>query len=291
MQSNGSHSPVDLVSISSAEQQCRALFQRFSRQIGKVAKSTSTDNVHKFRTNSRRIEALVTELDAASGNQKKLLKLLSKLRKKAGKVRDLDVQIAFLKELRASDRQNHRTQLLEWLASEQARRSKKLAKSLDSETVQELRKRLRRAQSEMNLGGIDPLNLAIKRLPNPGTSPLSEKMLHACRIEARTARYLAELSPESPDSQYFVQELKTAQDAIGEWHDIMKLKEQAERLFGGVHDSPLVAVLQNVSRAKFRRANGALLTALSALSQTKKSPSSASDEKRPQSAVEQSAVA
>jgi len=288
MQSNGSHSPAV-----SAEQKCRAVFQRFSRQVGKVAKTATTDNVHKFRTNSRRVEALVTELTPESGNQKKLRKLLSKLRKKAGKVRDLDVQIAFLNELRAPDRQNHRTQLLEWLADEQARRSKKLTKSFDAETVQELRKRLRRAQSEMNLEGLDPLSLARKRLPNPGTSLLSEKMLHACRIEAKSARYLAELAPDSPESQHFVEELKTAQDAIGEWHDTMKLKEQAERLFGGVHDSPLVAVLQNISRAKFRRATGTLLTTVSALAETKKAAGSASDQKRPQplAILEQSAVA
>ena len=67
------------------------MFQRLGRQIGKLLKSASTDNVHKFRTNSRRIEALVSELAPENGNQKKLLKLLSKLRKKAGKVRDLDV--------------------------------------------------------------------------------------------------------------------------------------------------------------------------------------------------------
>ncbi len=267
------------------------MFQRMSRQIGKLAKTATTDNIHKFRTTSRRVEALLSELAPENGNQKKLLKLLSKFRKKAGKVRDLDVQIAFLKELRAPDRQNHRTQLLEWLDSEQARRSKRLAKNFDTETVQELRKRLRRAQTEMKLDGIDPLSLAHKRLPDPGTTPLSEKMLHACRIEAKRARYLAELAPDSPDAHYFVEELKTAQDAIGEWHDIMKLKEEAERLFGGVHDSPLVAVLQNISRAKFRRATGALLTAVSALSMSKKSAASTSDHKRPQPAFEDSAVA
>ena len=87
MHSNGFHP----ASISPLQQQSRLVFQRLGRQIGKVIKSTSTDNVHKFRTNSRRIEALVSELAPENGNQKKLLKLLSKLRKKAGKVRDLDV--------------------------------------------------------------------------------------------------------------------------------------------------------------------------------------------------------
>lgn len=246
-----------------------------TRQVGRLAKSASADNVHKFRTNSRRIEALVSEVTPESGSQKKLLKLLAKLRKKAGKVRDLDVQIAFLKELRVPDRLNQRAQLLEWLEAEQVRRKKKLAKAFDASTADELRKRLRRAQGEMRLNGVDLLKLAHERLPNPGTTPVSDKMLHACRIQAKRARYLAELAPESPERSYFIEQLKGAQDAIGEWHDILKLKVRAEELFGGVQDSPLVAVLQNVSRAKFRRATSALVTAIAAISTSKKGPSAA----------------
>jgi CHAD domain-containing protein len=267
MHSNGYH-PAPL---SPLQQQSRLVFQRMGRQIGKMIKSTSTDNVHKFRTNSRRIEALVSELAPENGNQKKLLKLLSKLRKKAGKVRDLDVQVAFLKELRVPDRQDHRAQLLESLEREQSRRKKKLEKAFTAKTVQELRKRLRRAQTEMQFDGIEPLALAHRRLPDPGTTPLSEKMLHACRIEAKKARYLAELAPDSAEATQFVAELKRAQDAVGEWHDIMKLKDYASELFGGVHDSPLVAVLQNISRAKFRRASGALVNAISVLTAPAKS--------------------
>lgn len=287
MRSNGSHSLL----VSPTERQFHAVFQRMSQQIGRIARTATADNVHRFRTNSRRVEALVSELTPENGNQKKLLKLLSKLRKKAGKVRDLDVQIAFLKELKVPDRHDHRVQLLEWLETEQVRRQKKLAKSLDTATVEELRKRLRRVQSETQLEGVDPMQLARKRLPNPGATPLSEKMLHACRIEAKRARYLAELAGDTPEGRDFIEQLKTAQDAIGEWHDIMKLKEQAERMFGGVHDSPLVAVLQNISRAKFRRATAALLSAIAALSVSKKTVSAAPDHKQPQPELEQSAVA
>ena len=255
-------------------------------------KSANPDNVHKFRTNSRRIETLVSDLAPETGNQKKLLKALSKLRKKAGKVRDLDVQIAFLKELKVPDRQNHRAQLLEWLESEQAHRKKKLEKAFDSETVTGLRKRLRRVRSEMRLDGIDPLQIAYKRLPEPGATPLSEKMLHACRIEAKRARYLAELAPESIESKHFIEELKKAQDAIGEWHDIMKLKERAEQLFGGVSDSALVSVLQNISRAKFRRATSALANAINELSNVRKGPESVAPRKSTANAQEMhSAVA
>ena len=182
--SNGIHASA----VSPFEKQSRLVFQRMGRQIGKLIKAASIDNVHRFRTNSRRIEALVAELAPHNGNQKKLLKLLSKLRKKAGKVRDLDVQIAFLRELKVPDRQTHRAQLLEWLGSEQSRRKRKLEKAMNAETAAELRRRLRRVQGEIELDGIDPLKLAHQRLPNPGTTPLSEKMLHTCRVEAKKAR-------------------------------------------------------------------------------------------------------
>jgi CHAD domain-containing protein len=118
-----------------------------SRYIGHLAKESKSEDVHRFRTNSRRVEALLAELAPENGNKKKLLKLLSKLRKRAGRVRDLDVQLVFLKNLRVPDRQNHRAQLLELLAEEHGRRSQKLAKSFDADTVRELRKRLRRTQS------------------------------------------------------------------------------------------------------------------------------------------------
>lgn len=250
----------------SVQHQSKLVFERMSRYLGRLTKDAKSADVHRFRTNSRRVEALVSELAPQTSNKKKLLKLLAKLRKRAGKVRDLDVQIAFLKELKIPDRQNHRTQLLEALGEEQARRSKKLTKYFDSEKVKQLRKRLRRAQSELALDGIDPLKLAFSHLPKPPQTPVTEKTLHACRIAAKRARYLAELVSDSPEAKIFLTELKRAQDEIGRWHDVLKLTERAERLFGGVRDSALVSALQNVSHARFRRAGSALHSALGAIS-------------------------
>ena len=242
------------------------MFARMSRYIGRVARGAKLEDVHRFRTNSRRIEALVAELVPENGNKKKLLKLLAKLRKRAGRVRDLDVQLVFLKNLRVPDRQNHRAQLLELLAEEHGRRSKKLAKSFSPETVRELRKRLRRILLEIELNGVDPLKLAFSRLPKPGPGPMTEKTLHACRIAAKQSRYLAELATQSEQAKAFVEELKRAQDEVGEWHDVLKLQQRAENLFGTVHDSALVAALQNISRARFRRAVTAMTAVLADLS-------------------------
>jgi CHAD domain-containing protein len=248
-------------------QQVKLVFDRMNRQISRVAKDTKPENVHRFRTNSRRIEVLVDQFSSENGNKRKLLKRLSKLRRKAGKVRDLDVQIAFLKELKVPDRQNHRAQLLDALQKDQERRSKRLAKSFAREELLKLRKWLRKTQAEVDFAGFDPLKLAFARLPKPGETPLTEKVLHACRISAKHARYLAELDSESPVAKRFVEELKRAQDEIGHWHDVLKLTERAEKLFGGLRQSSLVSALQNINRARFRRASSALQTALRAVSE------------------------
>src|ERR1700738_1770909 len=126
MRPNGSIK--DGATVTPKQEHVRLVFARMSRSIGRLAKGSKSEDVHHFRTNSRRVEALLKELLPETGNKKKLLKLLSKLRKKAGRVRDLDVQIRFLKDLRVPDRQNHRAQLLELLDEEQRRRSKKLVK-------------------------------------------------------------------------------------------------------------------------------------------------------------------
>jgi CHAD domain-containing protein len=253
--------------LSPQQKQSRLVFSRVHRYIGRVSKNLATENVHRFRTNSRRVEAVIGQLAPETRNKKKLLKLLSRLRKKAGKLRDLDVQTIFLKALKVPDRQNHRAQLLEMLSEEYSRRSRKLAKAFDPETVRELRKRLHRAESEIKLDGFDPLRCAYACLPKTGQVPLNEKFLHACRIAAKQARYLAELDTGSPEATTFVAELKRAQDAIGEWHDVLKLQEKAERRFGSARESSLVSALQNIARARFRRAESALITALAAISQ------------------------
>jgi CHAD domain-containing protein len=285
MRPNGS---IKNGSVTPEQKQVRVIFARISRHMGRLARDPKSEDVHRFRTNSRRVEALTAELLPENGNKKKLLKLLSKLRKRAGKVRDLDVQIVFLKNLRVPDRQNHRAQLLELLAEEHGRRSRKLAKSFDLQSVRELRRRLRRAKAEIKLDGINPLKLAVSRLPNPGAGPMTEKMLHACRIAAKQSRYLAELAAESAEAKAFVEELKRAQNEVGEWHDVLKLQQKAGKLFGTVHDSALVAALQNISRARFRRAVNSMAAAITDLSKRPVAASSPPQDRK--SAATQSSV-
>jgi CHAD domain-containing protein len=119
----------------------------------------------------------------------------------------------------------------------------------------------------MKLDAVDPIKLAVERLPKPGELTVDEKTLHRNRVAGKQARYLAELGGDSPAARFVVDELKKAQDVIGQWHDVLKLREAAEKKFGGVRDSALVSALQNISRAKFRRAANALVAATNAISE------------------------
>ena len=130
--------------------------------MAKLASKPSPENVHKFRTSSRRVEVLVSDLAGSrNGNDKKLLKLLGRLRKKAGRLRDIDVQSVALRSLRIPQEPQRKSQLLRTLAEERARREKKLAKSLDKQTVAEVRKRMKRTAASLEVPKTaDPLTLA-----------------------------------------------------------------------------------------------------------------------------------
>ena len=88
---------------------------------------------------------------------------------------------------------------------------------------------------------------------SPDHMPLMEKTLHQYRIIGKRARYIAELVDENSEAKRVVDQLKHMQDVIGDWHDWLKLTQRAEQLFGGVRDSALVAMLRNVTQAKFRQ--------------------------------------
>ncbi|MBZ5651241.1 MAG: CHAD domain-containing protein [Acidobacteriia bacterium] len=247
----------------------RATFRKLSRQLSRLAAKPAPENVHKFRTSSRRVEVLVSDLAARrDGNDKKLLKLLARLRKKAGRVRDLDVQSAALRSLKIPEQPARKSQLMRTLAEERSQREKRLAKSLDRKTVAEVRKRLKRAAASLEIPkNADPLALARQKLNalEVDQGAVTEETLHQFRITGKRARYIAELADKDAETKRLIALLNHMQDVLGDWHDWLQLAERAEKLFGGVQESALVAVLRNVTRAKFRQAVNTLTETRAAL--------------------------
>jgi len=246
------------------------LFQKTERDLLKLSTSQQADTVHRFRTTTRRLQTLLEELIPKRGrNQKKLLKMLDRIRRRAGKVRDLDVQLGALRILKTPQQPRRKTQLMHTLIEVRAKHEDKLSKLLTKESIREIRKRLKKASKEVDAeGSRDALAAAremlaqVERRSGSHTSarPLTEDLLHRYRTVVKRARYAAEFAPKSAESLQFIAELKRLQDAVGNWHDWLMLTHTATTRLGGVNESSLVAALHNVTGAKFRQAATTLST-------------------------------
>jgi CHAD domain-containing protein len=235
----------------------RAL-DKLGQQFAKVRKRATPAAVHKLRTASRRVETLLREVvPQPDRNDKKLLKLLAKIRAQAGKVRDLDVQIRALQALSIDGAHDDKTRLSEALARKRMRSQKELSRTCDRKMGKEIRRRADRAASQFDgLRDVVPLDLAMNRLAELRGShfPLSEKNLHRYRVVGKRARYIAEFDSSDRQARELVHQLKSVQDVIGDWHDGLKMAQRARKILGGSRQSALVAKLQDLTRTKYRAA-------------------------------------
>jgi CHAD domain-containing protein len=248
--------------MSISPERCHSLFRKAERDLLKLASSQDPEPVHGFRTTARRVQTLLEEfVPDRNRNEKKLLKLLGRIRKRAGKVRDLDAQLAALRTLKIPQEPRRKTQLTHNLIELRAKHEKQLRKALSKDDIRDLRKRLKRTSKEIEFqSNLDPLLAARQMLAQVDRSkePLPEDVLHRYRVLAKRARYVAELAPKSADATEFIAEMKRLQDVIGDWHDWLSLTQTASAHLGTVQHSSLVAALRNITGGKFRRAAAVL---------------------------------
>lgn len=250
----------------------RAIFRKLEQDIVKLSSKPQAQNVHRFRTGTRRLQILLAELSPhLDRKQKKLLKLLGRIRKRAGKVRDLDVQLTALRSLKVAREARRKTQLIDHLIELRRKQEKKLRRAVEPDTVREIRKRLERARREFKTeSGRNPLTVArniLKRID--ATAPITEPLLHRYRILGKRARYAAEFAGPSAEAQRFIAQLKRIQDALGDWHDWLTLTQTAGQYLVDTPDSALMAELRNVTGAKFRYAVNVLMQVRAALESQK----------------------
>jgi CHAD domain-containing protein len=235
------------------------LFAKTSRQLTKAAAKAQPGAIHRMRTSIRRLEAILEELSPhLDRNQRKLLKVLSRLRRRAGRVRDIDVHVAALRSLKLSDEPGRKTQILSKFADLRIARERKLVKLFDEVSIRELRKRLKRAEQSLQVpddfpGPLETAYDSFVRLAKKNET-LSENGLHQYRIQGKRARYVAELAGNEAQARAFVSRLKTMQDVLGEWHDWLTLAQAVAKLTNSANNSPLLAALNNITRAKFHEA-------------------------------------
>jgi CHAD domain-containing protein len=248
--------------MSIASERRQSVFQKMDRALLRLTTGQQAESVHQFRTTNRRLQTLLEQvIPARDHNQKKLLKMLDRIRKRAGKVRDLDVQLAALRSLKVPQEPRRKTQLMHRLIELRVQHEKKLRKILNKETIRDIRRRLKRASRDVKLEASgDALAAAramLAQVIRPA-GPVTEDLLHQYRIVVKRARYAAEFAPKSAEAAQFIAQLKRLQDAVGNWHDWLTLTNTAAKRLGDVNQSTLVAALHNVTRGKFRQAVAAL---------------------------------
>ena len=247
-----------------ASERGKLIFRKMERDLRRISRDLHPDSVHAFRTTSLRLQTLLEELlPERNRSQKKLLALLTRIRRKAGKVRDIDVQLAALRSLKTGQEPRRKTQLTQGLIELRGKHEKKLGKLLKKNEVRDIEKRLRKLAKDCDFKAVhDPLVLArkiVESVANSGATP-DELVLHRYRLTVKRARYAAELASPSRESAQLIAQLKKLQDALGHWHDWLMLTHTAIDRLGEVNHSSLVAALQNVTRGKLRQAIASLPT-------------------------------
>lgn len=243
------------------EDRADRLLRKLSRVLGQVSSRTSPETVHQLRTTVRRIETLLNTHSAQKQpGLGKLTKQLARLRRRAGRVRDLDVQLGALRSVRLENSGREKALVARHLIAlrqRQARRFVRALQQLDSG----LNKRMHRVARVFAAGSSEAAEsrdytaqalLRFRKLVL-GQPALTEDNLHAFRMDCKRIRYLAEMSGDMPGTRSVVTELKRIQDSIGEWHDWLTLTELADELLP-TENSPLLAALRAQRSVKFNEA-------------------------------------
>lgn len=243
------------------------------RKLRKLLKNMpavpEAEDVHDFRTSSRRIEATFHALSLDSRRHgQQTLKQVSKLRKQAGKVRDMDVLTDYLSSV--SSRGKERECLIRLLEHLGAQRLK-YAKKFDSTRQQyaaKLNKRLKqtcrqidkllssngRTNVTRNEVSAEAAASALSLLTALAESPrLGAANLHQYRLRVKQLRNVLQMAKNS-GRQEFVEKLRGVKNAIGEWHDWEELLLIAKRELNQRKPWRFLRRLKNVADVKFKKA-------------------------------------
>src|SRR5690349_6699967 len=206
------------------------LVRRLSRAIADVSRKSTPERVHKLRTTIRRVEVLVASSEMPEKRAEKARKLLKKLRRRAGKIRDIDVQSAALESVNIGREEKLKRDLLEEFERARSKREKKLVATLKPKFRSRLRKNLAEIEFKPKTGqhgeasrALSQLNLLRQEWQQNRPSGIAE--LHAFRLKSKRVRYSFELAAGYELSEKYIAALKAIQDAIGEAHDWAVLTE------------------------------------------------------------------
>lgn len=241
-------------------------FLKIRSMLAELPDNPTPEQVHKLRIRLRRLEAALDALDLDSWRSgRRLLRHARPLRRRSGKIHDMDVLTGLAASLEAKECESCRIELLEYIGAERYRHLRRLHRAV-SKHKGELRRGLKRCliRIERRIGRSAPthekvmaaatttarifeLGMELARYPR-----LSHANLHHFRVRAKHLRYILQMAGECGSP--FFHALDAAKDRIGEWHDWQRLSEIARCLDGHPGRRILLAELKAITETKFRLA-------------------------------------
>lgn len=240
--------------------------RKLRKLLRKMSSVPTSKDVHNFRTNARRLETVLETLPLAHPKKRQQLdECISKLRKRAGKVRDFDVLTDYLSGIPHDRSENDcLVRLLEYLGAQREKQARKFHR-LQKQHASGLRRKLKRTSKTIEkifpVKGDRPLKakpisakvssaalIVLSDLTEP--SHLQRSNLHEYRLKVKELRNLLQMAKNS-DQQPFVDRLGQVKDSIGEWHDWEVLVAIAKDVLDHGRTCGLIKNLQNTVETKF----------------------------------------
>lgn len=240
------------------------LIGRLRRLIERTGQDAQVESVHHLRTHTRRLEAILQAPSAMSfQGKRKLLKRLQRLRRRAGKVRDLDVQLEALTRFRFRGATSAQQHLQMRLRQKRERRAGKLRRRLNPAGLRKLQRGLEMAEKHLLAAGQPAGRTARQAVATvqrrfagmkPPPDTVSDSALHAYRIQCKHLRYRLEAVDDNARARRMITALKRIQDAVGTWHDWLTLTHNAEELLPEEQAGALLPGLRQATGRRRRRA-------------------------------------
>lgn len=238
----------------------RRSLRKLETLLRKTSRRLRPEQVHDLRTRTRRCEAVVGALALDRRNERRLLSGLAKVRKRAGKVRDMDVLTGHAATVAVAGEQECLVQLLEHLGAERHRQAGRLGRVV-RDRGRTLRRRLRRTAKRIERRVTDetpgPTEAAASALALSSAlatpAVLTRKTLHAYRLKVKELRNVLKTSTEA-DGNPFVSRLREVKDAIGAWHDWEVLAAIAAEVLDHGPRCALVHELRTIGDREYERA-------------------------------------
>lgn len=240
--------------------------KKLRKLVRKLDRHPPPEEVHALRTNTRRFEAAFEALMLESqGDGKSIMKDLRRCRKRAGKVRDMDVLTGYASTVHLTGEEDCAVRLLEHLGAQRRKYASKLYAEVHRRRSS-LRKDLKRTAAILTelvqANGDRPSGSAAgsqaagtaARLAVQLTAPehLNRENLHPYRLKVKELRNILQMA--SGGTTRFADDLAQVKDAIGEWHDWEQLVSIAQDKLDHGSRCELVAELKRITARKYGHA-------------------------------------